>query len=281
VLGVSLGVLLLVGAIGLGSGALSGTATRRTNTLWVWHEVAPDRLVAVASDHQVQRLLVWVAPGFSADSSTTQWLGEVHRAAGAHGIALDALGGDPQWAVQPDLAARWAVEAASSGWFERLHLDIEPHALDGWDSDGAQLLDGMVEALRAAARAGLPVDADVPYWLGDVHATDGLDGLTAVCRVASSITVMAYQDRASAIERVSAVAIDTAGREGIPVWVGVNLSRPVNDAPSSSLWGADERTISDVISRVAERPGTAGVAIHDADALLALGGTPPSASPSR
>ena len=271
---------MFAGAIGVGSAVLRGTATQRTNALWVWHEAAPDQLVATAASHHVGRLLVWVSPGFSKESSTIEWLRELHGAAGARGITLDALGGDPEWAVHPDLAARWAAEAVSSGWFERLHLDVEPHALAGWNSSSAQLLDGMLDALRAAVRAGLPVDADVPYWLNTVHATDGMDGLTAVCGVASSITVMAYQDRESAIERVSTAAIDSAARAGIPVWVGVNLSKPVDDAPSSSLWGADDATIATVLSNVAETPGAAGVAIHDADALLALGGArPPASSP--
>ena len=272
VLSTSVGLLVLAGAIGVGSSVLRGETAQRTNALWVWHEAAPEQLVAVATDHQVARLLVWVAPGFSEDTGTIEWLRQLHGAAGARGIALDALGGDPEWALHPDLAGRWAAEAVSSGWFDRLHLDVEPHALAGWNSSSARLVDGMLEALRAVGRAGLPVDADVPYWLGDFRATDGLDGLTAVCGVASSITVMAYQDRAAAIERVARTAIDSAARAGIPVWVGVNLSRPVEDAPSSSLWGADYATIATVLSTVARTPGATGVAIHDADALLALAG---------
>ena len=279
-LGASAGALAAAGAIALGSAALSGRATARANALWVWHEVAPDRLVALATDHQVGRLLVWVAPSFTTDPGTVAWLGELARAARAHGVTLDALGGDPQWAVQPDLAAHWASEAAGSGWFARLHLDVEPHALPQWSSASDRLLDGLLAALRAAAGAGLPVDADVPYWLGTVRATDGRDGLTAVCSVVSSITVMAYQDGLAAIRRVSAAAIDAAGRAGIPVQVGVNLSKPVADAAASSLWGADRRAIAGVLAGAAELPGTEGIAIHDADALLALSAAS-EASPAR
>lgn len=268
------GLLVLVLAVALGVRSLAGgdSAADRRNALWVWHQVPPRELLDVATAHQVGRLLVWVAPGFSGDRASTGWLAELHRAAAADGVALDALGGDPQWAVQPELATQWASEAAASGWFARLHLDVEPHALAQWRTASTTLLDGMVTALRNAAGAGLPVDADVPYWLGTVRTSAGVDGLSAVCRVAASITVMAYQDRASAIERVSAAAVSAAARAGIPVWVGVNLREPAADEPSSSLWGQDRATTTAVLAGVAAMPGVAGVALHDADALMALDG---------
>ncbi len=270
VLGGLLGLVVLLGATVLGSAVLTRLRGEATAALWVWHEMPPDELVSLAADHEVGRLLVWVAPGFSTDPATSAWVRELRGVAGAHDIALDALGGDPQWAVRPGLAGSWASEVAATGWFERLHLDVEPHALEQWQESSASLLDGLVAAVRAAARAGLPVDADVPYWLDTVRTTDGDDGLTAICGVASSVTVMAYQDRVEAIERVAAATVDAGRSAGIPVWVGVNLSKPVDDAPSSSLWGAGAAEIARVLSRVPAMPGVAGVAIHDADALAAL-----------
>jgi hypothetical protein len=245
-------------------------AIGRPNSLWVWGQLPPQTLMTVASRHRVGRLLVWVSPGFSQDSGTTSWLLDLHAAATQSGVALDALGGDPTWARSPDTAARWSSEVAASGWFERLHLDIEPYALADWTASSTELVDGTIEALRDAAKNGLPVDADVPYWFQMFRTTDGRDALTAVCEAVASITVMAYQDEASAIERVAQPAVAAGARSGIPVWIGVNLRKPVDDAPSSSLWGADESVINTTLAAVSRVQGIAGIALHDADAVVAL-----------
>jgi hypothetical protein len=151
-----------------------------------------------------------------------------------------------------------------------MHLDIEAYSLDDWASSSAELVDGTIRAVKAAAALGLPVDVDVPYWLQSFLGSDGRDGLTAVCDVAASITVMAYQNEASAIVRVAGPAVQAGERSGIPVWLGVNLRQPVNDAPSSSLWGADPVAITRTLAIVAATSGIAGVALHDADAVISL-----------
>jgi hypothetical protein len=238
--------------------------------MWVWSHLPPQTLLSVASAQRVGRLLVWVAPGFSNDVGTTSWLQELHAVAEKDGVSLAALGGDPSWARDPDVAARWSAEVAESGWFDRLHLDIEAYALPDWDSASVALVDGTIVAVGVAATTGLPVDVDVPYWFQSFSGSDGRNGLTAVCEVADSITVMAYQREASAIERVSGPAVDAGKRAGIPVWIGVNLRQPTTDAPSSSLWGEDAAMISRTLAAVAAMPDIAGVALHDADALISL-----------
>ncbi|MDR3068551.1 MAG: hypothetical protein LBU50_03515, partial [Cellulomonas sp.] len=83
---------------------------RLANAVWVWEYSEPRRLVEVADDLAAGRLLVWVSPGFSADAETLDYLDRLRKqAAGSH-IAVDALGGDPQWALRPELADAWAAE---------------------------------------------------------------------------------------------------------------------------------------------------------------------------
>ncbi|HMO12329.1 MAG TPA: hypothetical protein PKB06_12700, partial [Actinotalea sp.] len=117
------------------SGDLVPVRATARNTLWVWQPVPVDQLVQVARDHRVVRLLVWTPPGFSEDASLSSWLERLDAAAAEHGIALDALGGDPVWAQRPWLAGAWAAEVVASGRFDHLHLDVEPHALETWEQD--------------------------------------------------------------------------------------------------------------------------------------------------
>ena len=58
---------------------------------------------------------------------------------------------------------------------------------------------GTVAALTEAASVGMPVDADIPYWYNTVAAPDGGPLDLAVMRVASSVTIMAYRNNATAV----------------------------------------------------------------------------------
>ncbi len=247
-------------------------AEQQPNSMWVWEYAGPEHLVEVADDLAVGRLLVWVSPGFSTDDETMGYLGRLQSQADRSGITVEALGGDPEWAQQPDLAQSWAAEVADSGLFGRIHLDVEPHALDTWPDEAPRLVDGLVDAIdqTLSGAAGLPVDVDVPYWLGDYVTSDGSDALEAVLASASSITIMAYQPDTTRILRVAQPAIDAAHAAGVPVHVGVNVAPATVDDEASTLRDADYDSLAEVVSTVADHQGVAGVAIHDAKTALAV-----------
>lgn len=246
-------------------------------TLWVWHPTPVGGLVQLAERYGLTRLFVWVSPGFTKNRTTTAWLQRLGVAAQARGVALDALCGDPVWAQRPALAGAWAAEVQRWGRFERLHLDVEPHALPQWSANPASLVAGLVAAVETARAAGggRAVDVDVPTWYHTITMADGRAADVAVLDVADSVTLMAYQDTIDKILTGVGPQMATAEALGRPVFIGINFAEPVNDAPTSSLWGQSHATqrnvISEITSNAATFPACTGIALHEATSLAALG----------
>lgn len=250
------------------------TSTSVPRQEWVWSVSDPASIVATARRWQVSRLLVWVAPGFSVDAATMAHLRQLRARALAGGIEVDALGGDRSWATTPAIAATWAHEVEASGLFSRVHVDIEPYALPTWPKDAGQLSVGLLAAIADARTAGLPVDADIPYWYWQYAGPGGVSLDVAVLREAASITVMAYQRDAATIESAAAIEVADAAANHSVAFVGIDLTRAGTDGLASTLHGLSKAQIIGVAAAVtaAERsaPGFGGLALHDSAALAAL-----------
>lgn len=266
--------LLLAAAVEVSAVSDVGQKLPPRNSLWVWHQMPATALVRLANRFRVGRLLIWVSPGFTASPATLTWIRQLHRAAARRQIALDALCGDPSWAIDPEPARAWAQEVASTHAFSRLHLDIEPHALPMWAEASADLTTGIVTAITAAAAADLPVDVDIPAWYWTVKTLDGQTADVAITQAADGITLMSYQDTSDKIVDISLRQMRTALAAGKPVTIGVNLAQPVEDTPDSSLWGQSPQAIRACLDAVAAKaanwPGFTGVAIHEAESLNQL-----------
>ena len=251
----------------------AATTVTSRNTMWVWHPTIPTQsLVALAAHYSVGRLLMWVSPGFTQNAALGSYLDDLAKVAALKGIALDALCGDPSWAVNPGASGAWATEVRRSGRFERLHLDVEAHALPTWASDQVKLASGFVASIEAATVAGLPVDIDIPTWYNTVPTVDGQTADRAAISVASSVTVMAYRHSAADIVASSASALTASADLGKPIYIGVNVANPTMDTPDTSLWGQTPAAIRNCIYQVGQlsTPNFAGVAIHDAESLAQL-----------
>ena len=239
--------------------------------IWVWHWGAPRPLLALARLYGAKRLFVWVSPGFSANPTELAKLTTLRTLATHQGVHLDALGGDPSWAEQPGRAGAWAREVAATGLFERLHVDIEPHALPEWQSDQRRLTRGLLSAMDQTRAAGLPTEADIPYWYWRIPADDGVPLDVAILRRITGITIMAYQDTATKVLAVSTEELTHAAQLGKDARIGVNVSPPGGDVASSSFWGQPSATILND-GAVISRSGTswtsfAGIAWQDSESL--------------
>ena len=194
----------------------------------------------------------------------------VRRAAAdlrARGLRITCLGGDPGWAHDHRLAAAWAKRAIDSGLFAGAHLDVEPWTLPEWPARKAPLLAGLQRAVEAVATL-TPTEMDLPGWLARDHS----EQFSSLLRAASQITVLAYRDRADAIESEAAAAAVLAVRFARPFRIGVE-TRPA--AEPQITFADDGRTVLDrelavVVDRLGRRPGNSGVAIHDLASWLAL-----------
>lgn len=243
-------------------------------SMWVWHPESSPSLISVARRNGVTRLLLWVSPGFSNKPAVLRNLRSIAIEASSAGIAVDALCGDPSWAKVPVSAQKWALEVRSVHLFDRLHLDIEPHALADWDQHRDVLTSGLVAALRGASAAGLPVDADIPYWYWRIPTADGQRLDSAVMRVVDGITIMAYQSTASRIVAVAATEVEHAAALSRAVHIGVDLTPPGADGPLSTLHRLNARQLRATLRAVdgGLRPASTyqGLALHDYAALAAL-----------
>jgi hypothetical protein len=241
------------------------------DTLWVWRPIEPEVLCGNAKEFGIGRLLLWIEPGFAGNVERLRWLDAVGSVAQRHGIALDALGGDPSWATRVQAVESWAAEVKASERFERLHMDIEPHALPGWSDDRASLLSNLVDVVARAKSTGLPVDVDIPAWYWSVRTTLGEAGDDAVMRVADSVTLMAYQDSPAKILSLAGPSLLTGARIGKPVYIGVNIADPSPDVPQTSLFGQPRSAVLGGLEEVREKgkgiPCFGGIAIHDAGQL--------------
>jgi hypothetical protein len=284
-----LSAITLPGPVSLGSGisrpsarqdevVLSLAAVQRSTPLpgrqlWVWKLPEPHRLISLASVEQIRTLLLWVSPGFSANPNTVERLRRIRSLALVRGISLHALCGDPSWVDHPGVAAAWAREAAQSRLFSAVHVDVEPHSLPTWPKQTAGLSAGLVRAMAAAGAAGLPVEADVPAWYGDIPF-DRASLLDAVLDHVAGITVMAYQNSATKVLASARRAVAAAGARHKPAFIGLNIASAGADTPNTTYLGQPATSIHSAFENVEAGArswnGYSGIAVHDAEYLFSL-----------
>ncbi len=242
--------------------------------IWVWHWGAPQPLLALARLHGVKRLFVSVPPGFSRNPTELASLTNLRTLATHQGVHLDALSGDPSWAEQPERAGAWAREVTATGLFDRLHVDIEPQALPHWQSDQRRLTRGLLSAIDQIRAAGLPVEADIPYWYWRIPTDDGIPLDVAILRRITGITIMAYQDTATKVLAFSTKELAHTAQLGKYARIGVNIGPHGGDAPSSSFWGQPSATIQNDAAEISRSGASwtsfAGIAWHDSESLARL-----------
>lgn len=252
--------------------------------MWLWHtaliaSTASD-ILDFAAAHAVNAIFLQA----SSRVPYSDYASFIERARG-HGIDVEAVNGDPAWALPSGSASVRAfvdwVEAyhQASRPLERftgLHLDLEPYTLPEWQTDRAALIRGWANAVKTFSQAaqdiGLAGTLDVPFWLNTLTLPDSEQPLGSwMVRQVSRIAVMAY--RTSALGRGGIVSIATpllhaaqdAHRQAV---VAVDTS-PTNPPPGSvqtSFYGLSQRVLDQQLSLVDEalsnEPGYAGHAVN-------------------
>jgi hypothetical protein len=216
--------------------------TKIPKAVWVWKDriLAPDDLASFCERYQFGVLFLYLTPQ-AADAllSGADNAQRVMASLRSGGRKVYACVGEPDWVIDPvrlpdhlALAAR----AVSTGLFDGLHLDVEPHALPAWrdSSSRAPLLAGTVKLLDLV-RSALS-DADVDAAINPSFATVPYRGepfLTTLARRLTSISIMSYRDSVSETIKRAMPSIREISRLGRRWRLGV-LVDPNPDEPGTS-----------------------------------------------
>lgn len=211
------------------------------------------------------------------------------RAAGAQGMSVRCLAGDPSWIRPGNLGFETAFSAyrqyqrsvPADARFAGLHLDVEPH-VDRKLSDARKwqlYADLAVRAGAMARRAGEKIEWDVPFWLDGIAVQYGereaVPLLEVLMENADGITLMSYRDTAKAILDCGATELAMGRTRNCRVLLGVETGK--SDEGGFVTFREEGRkalakTLTEVKAAVAAaglRAG-GGVAVHHVDAWMDL-----------
>jgi hypothetical protein len=249
------------------------TATAGTRAMWLWSKPAPAEVVAWAQAHGVREILA-----HTPAKPDLAWLRDLRTRSAAAGISLAALGGDPAWTTQHAAALSWVRAVASTGLFDAVHVDVEPHALPAWQTDRAKTAQQYVTMLdKMAATTTLTFEADVAFWYGEVLLPKKQNLADEVLRRVDAVTVMSYRDTATGPNSVAAVGADFLRRGaalGTPVRLGVE-TEPLTECAYCTFAeegaAALDAALAQIESAGAAEPSFAGIAVHHYDSWRRLG----------
>jgi hypothetical protein len=241
------------------TGLLTGAAPgeQPVRAMWVWTAEEPARLVDWATRHDVTALFVYFEPAADIEP-----LRELKRRCDEAGITLDALGGEPAWALDHAAALAWRDAVDRLGVFHGRHLDVEPYLLPQWTTDRDAVVRSFLTLLDRMGGSGR-LEVDVPFWYGTIPAPGGRDLAGEVFARVDAVTVMSYRDTAGAIVDVGR---DTLRRATKPARLAAE-TRPTPDCARCSFHGTSQRHLRAVLAEAeaaARRfPAYAGIAVHD------------------
>lgn len=248
--------------------------------MWVWDVSTPEATVQLALDHGIGQLFVAVPPNLPT-SSLLPNIREISQRAGAAGIRVDALGGDPGWVDNASWVVNsWLKPALRTGLFTGVHVDIEPYTTPAWQTDQSGVVTRYLSTLTTLVKAAgtAPLEADIPFWFHEVPAGATTLDRAVISRTAG-VSVMAYRNTAAGEDGTIALAtpaLTAATDLGKPARVGQE-TRYLGDSPvetKQTYYGqtrtAMEVQLGEVGAAFAGLPGYGGIAIHDSVGYAAL-----------
>ncbi|WP_146113477.1 hypothetical protein [Paenibacillus sp. PCH8] len=256
---------------------------------WVWQAQSisnGDELLNNAAKHKINRLYVNVDMTLSKEVYQT-FIAKASRV----GIAVEALGGDPSWAVSgregPMLRmASWVNDynqaAEPNERFDALHLDIKPYVLPAWAKDARALVQSWTTNMnllleQVEQNGGMNVNVDLPFWLDSYTVTGNRTSEDTDNESLSRwfmdrvdhVTLLAYRDSAqgnNGIIRLIEQEMEWADASDASVTVGVN-TKPMPGEEFTTFAGKGttqlESVIEEVASAFSDHSSYAGIAVHD------------------
>jgi len=240
----------------------------------------PDLVADFCRDSYIDLLFI----PYSKTYSVEQWKTLI-SACSVNGVEVHALHGDAKWGLAAyqadgfkkiDDVMYYNREVDPGAKFTGIHLDVEPHSLDEWDSPETlpQLLKEWVENMKAfAARSrsyGMAFGADFAAWLDTnaavIAATPpewGKPLFEIMIDIVDTFGCMSYSDKAQGM--IDLAAGEVAYPDSPKVLVGAELTQQL--PASITFFEEGVLAMEDAIRQADEQfktsAGYAGVAVHD------------------
>jgi hypothetical protein len=242
--------------------------------MWVWSDAPPADVVPWAAEHGVSQLFVHV-PATGPDAAGLARLTELKSLAAPAGIALAALGGAPEWATDHATALAWQQAVDGTGVFTSYHVDVEPYLLPEWTTARTQTAKAYLSMLDKLRAAALPLEADVPFWYGEIPVGKKNLATEVLARV-SAVTVMSYRDRGTGTNSMWSISQDWLSR-GATAGKRVRLAAETGPSLDCSYCTFAEEgatalgtALAEVDAAARSAPAFGGIAIHHYDAWRVL-----------
>ncbi|GAT67178.1 amidase [Planomonospora sphaerica] len=262
------------------AGTRAAPAPAGTRAMWLWNSATavPAEVLAWARDQGVTEIFAYAPANLPTNSALLTRMRELKRGADTAGIRLTALGGEPEWATDHTAARTWQRAVLGTGLFAGSHVDVEPYALPAWQSDQAALAQSFVQMLQTLqADSARPLEADVPFWYGEIPTGTGTTLADQVLAQVNGVTVMSYRDTATGPNSMTDIAADVLTRgsaAGRPVRLGAETG-PLEDCPHCTFAGEEPARVTTVLAEVDAAVGAYaafnGIAVHHYESWRTMG----------
>ena len=291
-------LLILLGFFLLGAGFKPVPtvirATEPQRAMWVWDvkifqdEEASERLFDFCKKYNINSLFytAYKVTGINIEKDYKRFNKQAHK----RGISVQALAGDPRWAVEKyhHRFIEWANDvlefnkkSSADEIFDGLHADVEPYLLGrAWEENNKGMLIQYLDSAKKVkdfinnSGSNILFVADTPFWYDD-DATMWVEWRKKVSPanyhlldIIDMIAIMDYRnfvhgDNGSIL--LAKNETDYAASIGKKLYIGQETGK--NLQPDYITFGgtnADcmEKEIKKLVNAYIDNPGFAGIAIH-------------------
>ena len=207
-------------------------------------------------------------------NGVTPMIAATVRAFRGAGISVTALGSGTYWPLDPSSALEWAERAMKGADFDGLHLDVEFWTLAQFTADPVRWTRGFVELV---GRLRETVDEHLTVDLAAGLAVRFPDSFRCCAAAASTVTLLAYRDRAGDLLEFSAAGRGLLGDTATPYRLGVETQRVSTSVLPHMTFGDDgravlDRELTDATSMLGNDSRFRGWAVHHLTSWMDLPG---------
>ncbi|MFD3257002.1 hypothetical protein ACE3MQ_00120 [Paenibacillus lentus] len=222
-------------------GTISSPTTTQANATgklpkatWLWHtkliETQTDELLSFSATEGIHLIYLQI----STRVDLPHYKNFISKA-NALGIQVHALNGAPNWALESNRSQltsfmnwirSYQMTAEEDEQFTGVHVDIEPYLLSEWKSDINNVIKqwqaNVLYLVQESRNLGLPIAADLPFWLDKYAASDSKMSLSSwMISKFDSVTLMTYRDSAKAVIDLAKQELQEAEALNKRIYTGV------------------------------------------------------------